>query len=545
MVDSRAKRLVEIGDGLFSAQTPYNNIRQEIAEIFYPMRSDFTATLPLGPDFQTGVMDSFSVQSRETLGNMPHAMTRQGEWFGVSTGDDDLDEDHSNMEWFESTKKSMRKQMYATTSNFVAATIEADHDFVTFGNSILSVEENASRNGLIYKAHHPKDNVWMANADGKIDHNQRALEMTARNVCRNKRWDVHPDIEKIAREKPNTPIKLRHILMSIDDIYGDDMKMLRKFRGKPFLSVYVDVERQKILGEAGMPVFNYIISSWRKLSNLMYAFSPATLNCLPDGRMLQQLAMIILETGERAIDPPIVAKDNLFRDGYRAYAGGLTMADLDGKESLDDVIKVMEQRGQLGFGVEMKQDVRALISESMLLSKLFLPSTKDMTAFETQARIDEVRRAALPFFGPYESEFNLPICDVTFEMMINARAIPPTPESLDNSEITFKFQGPLNTLEGRQTIQAGTESMSFIEAASKLDPATRADYDVRKITQDVVRGTGAKPDWFIDQEQADQNKETIDQTGQAVQAATLLAGGAEAAGNVADATLKLQQAGAV
>lgn len=543
-MEERAKRLVEIGSSLFAAQAQWNNLRQEIAELFYPMRADFTSELPIGTDFQTGLMDSYTVQARETLGNMPHATTRQGDWFSVSTGDDELDENHANMEWFEATKKVMRKEMYATTANFSAALIENDHDFVTFGNGIVTVEENASRNGLIYKAHHPKDVVWMTNADGTDDHVQRNISMTARNICR--RWkNAHSDIHKCADQEPNKPFKLRHVLMPVDDIYGDDKASRRRYGRNKFASIYVDVEHQQILGESGMPVFNYIISGWRKLSNVMYAFSPATLNCLPDARMLQDLARILLEQGEKAIDPPIVGKGEIFRDAVNLYAGGLTYVDLDADEHIQDVLHVLENKGQLGFGLEMKQDIRALISDSLLLSKLFLPpiDKEKMTAFETNARLDEVRRAALPFFGPYETEVNLQTCDVTFSMLINARIIPAPPKELDNSDITFKFEGPLNTLEGRQTIQAYQESFAIVTAASEVDPAIKADYDIRKATQDAVRGTGAKPDWFLDQEVADEGQEQINEAVGAAQAIDLLGGGAAAAKDVAETTLKLQQSG--
>lgn len=544
-MDSRAKRLVEIGDGLFSAQTPWNNLRQEIAELFYPIRSDFTRTLSIGEDFQTGLMDSYPVQARETLGNMPHAMVRQGDWFSVSTGDDELDEDPENMEWFDEAKEVMRKAMYAPGANFVSATIEGDHDYVTFGNAILSIEENASRNGLIYRAHHPRDVVWMFNGDNVIDHVQRAMVMTARNVCANKRWTPHPDVKKLATETPNVTIKIRHILMPTDEMYGDDKAMRRKYAGKPFVSLYVDVERCHILGESGSPSFNYVIPGWRKLNGIMYAFSPATLNCLPDSRMLQSLSRIILEQGEKAIDPPMVAKGEIFRDAVNLYAGGLTYVDLD-DEKLQDVMQVLENRGQLGFGFEMKQDVRNLIAEAFLLNKLFLPDTKDMTAFETNARLDEVRRAALPFFGPYDSDYNLPICDVTFEALLNARAIPPPPEKLLGTDITFKFDGPLNTLEGRKTIASFQESIQIITAAASLgDQSILQQFDVKQMTKDAVHGTDPKPDWIVDEEKVAEAADQTAQADQLAQAAEIANAGAMTAKNVGEGAQALQAAGIV
>lgn len=513
-------------------------------ELCHPMRSDYMSPLTPGTDFMTGLMDSYMVQARETLGNMPNAMLRQGDWFNVSTGNEEQDEIPENMAWFDKAKEATRNFIYAPRANFVAATVEADHDWVSMGNPVLSVEENTARNGLLFKAWHPKDNAWMMDGDGQIDHNQRNLPMTARNIC--KRWkNCHSEIHKAAEKEPNRVFKLRHILMPVDDIYGDDRAKRRQYAKKPWISMYVDCEHNEILGESGMPVFNYIIPRWRTLSNITIGFSPATINCLPDGRMLQQLARILLEQGEKAVDPPTVAKGEMFRDAVNLYAGGMTYVDLEEDEKLQDKLMVLDSHGQLGFGIEMKQDVRNLIAESFLLNKLMLPSAHEMTAFETNARLDEFRRAALPFFGPIESEYHLKLLDVTFEMLLANRAIPAPPESLEGTDITFKFEGPLNTLEGRQTIASYQESMQIIAAGAQFNEKLPQRYDLDKMTKDAVRGTGAKADWFIDEEAEAQIDAENAQAAELAKTAAILNAGGATAKTIGEGTQALQQAGLV
>lgn len=544
-MEERAKRLVEIGNSLFSTFGPWNTLRQEICEIYHPMRADFTCDLSPGSDFQTNLMDSSTVQARETLGNMPHAMLRQGNWYSVSTGDEELDEDPSNARWALDASQTMRKFIYAPRANFISATTEADHDWVTIGNPVLSVEENVARDGLVYKAHHPKSCAWMMDGDGQIDHVQRDIMMTARNICRRWKGAVHPDIQKCNEKEPDKAFKLRHILMPLDDLYGDDRKKRRQLKGQPHLSVYVDVTHENMLGESGLPVFNYVVPRWRKLSNIPVGFSPATINSLADGRMLQDLARILLEQGEKAVDPPTIGKGDIFRDAINLYAGGHTHVDLDADEHIQDVFQVLENKGQLGFGLDMKQDVRFLIAESFLLNKLSLPNLHEMTAFETNARLDEYRRAALPFFGPYESEFNLPLLDVTFEMLIARNAIPAPPEALDNSEVTFKFDGPLNTLEGRQTIAAYQESVQIIAAGAQFDQTLPQGFDLKRAAKDAVRGTKAKPEWIVDDEVQDQIDADNEQAAELAQAAEIANAAAMTAKNAGEGALAMQQSGLV
>src|SRR6185437_15921659 len=98
-MDSRAKELVSIGDKLFNKKSQWDSLNQEVAEQIYPMRSDFTQSFTLGDDFSTDLMDYYPVQARETLGNTIGALLRQGEWFAVKTGYDEVDEDPANARW--------------------------------------------------------------------------------------------------------------------------------------------------------------------------------------------------------------------------------------------------------------------------------------------------------------------------------------------------------------------------------------------------------------------------------------------------------------
>lgn len=543
-MDSRAKELVRIGDSLFSKLQPWNDLRQEIAELCHPMRSDYTTTLSPGEDFQGNIMDSSMVQAREVLGNTPHAMVRQGDWFTPSTGEDEIDEVPENMAWFEGAKKKMRKGMYAPRANFVSATVEADHDYVSVGQAHLSVEENKGRDGLLYKAWHPRDCATMMDADGQIDTHHRNLMMSARNI--KKKWpDTCPqEIKNCCEKEPDKPFKIRHILMPVEDMYGDDKAMKRKFGRNPFISLYVACEHNALLGQGGMPVFNYVVPRWRALSNLSIGFSPATINCLADGRMLQEMARILLEQGEKAVDPPTIGAGDVFKNDINLYAGGFTMVDLDGQK-LQDVMQVLNESGNVQFGLEMRQDVRNLIAESFLINKLMLPSAREMTAFETQARLDEFRRAVLPFFGPLDSEYNLKLLEVTFDIMLANKAFAPPPDALRERDLTFQFSGPLNTLEGRQTVTAFQESVQLIAAGVQAteDRTIVQGFDIKKATKDAVRGAGGKPDWFIsedDQAAVDQQNEKQDGL---VQAAAIANAAGTTAESVGKGVLALQQAG--
>lgn len=548
-MEERARNLTAIGDALFTKKRPHDELNQEIAENFYPLRSDFTSPFSLGEDFSGDLMESFPVQARETLGNAPSSMLRTGQWFNVRTGYEEIDEQPANALWLESATDRFKRQIYDRKANFVRATGEVDHDYVTFGGGVISVGESSTRDHFLFRSWHPRDCAWMENADCRIDHIQRKMPTTARNIMANPVWakKAHEDIKRAAEKDPTTEFKIRHIVLPADEMYGDDKVRRRSLasKGMKFISLYIDCDHEIILGEGALPVFGYVTPRWRTISNYQYGFSPAAITALPDGRMIQSMARILLEQGEKAVDPPTIGKGNIFRDEINLYAGGHTHVDLEDSDDIRKVFQTVDQGGNLGLGLEMKQDVRMLIAESFLLNKLMLPSAREMTAFETQARLDEFRRAALPFFGPIESEYHLPLLDMAFELGIRNKAFnfEEMPRELGDMDVTFTFDTPLNTAEGRQTILAYQESLQIIAGAAQIDNTITAGYDIKKATKDAVRATGANADWMLEGEAEQQSEEAASMDAGLVKAAELGLAGAGVAGAVADSSMKLQEAG--
>lgn len=546
-MDSRARELVRIGAGLFKKKQQWDELNQDIAEQIYPLRADFTQKFTLGDDFSTGLMDSYPVLARDTLGSMPNAMLRQDDWFKVQTGDEELDEDQTVEQWLEGATKRLRKIVYDRRANFVRATIEADHDYVAFGNPVLTVEESPTRDHLFFRSIHPKECAWMENAVGAIDHVQRKTPMTARAIGKRRAWagNLHQDIKQAIEKDPTAEFDIRHVVLPTDEVYGDDRKAMRKYGGMPFLSIYIDCEHETILGEGGLPVFNYVIPRARTISGYQYGFSPWAINALPEVRMLQAISRIVLEGGEKAVDPPTIAKGEIFRDAVNLYAGGMTFVDLEDSDDIRKVFQTVDQPGNIGVGAEMKADARNLIAEAFLLNKLMLPNVREMTATEANFRMDEFRRAALPFFGPIEAEYHLPMLDIAFQLSLRNGAfnIEEMPDALSDRDVSFGFDSPLNTAKGRKTVQSFMESVQIIAAASQFDETIPTRWNLGKMTDDAVRGTGAPTDWEVDEDDRQQAEDQAAQVAGLQQAAAMLQQGAQVGKDVADTSVALQQAG--
>lgn len=549
MTDSRADELCSITSALFSKKQPWNSLCQSIADIDYPMRADFTSDITLGDDFAGLVMDSFTINSRETLGNAIDSMLRQGEWFQIGTGDEERDNRPANAIALKRGTEMLRRVVKDPRTNFDVAMKEADHDWVAFGNPVLSWEEAPTRDSLVLRAWHPKLCAWMVDEAGKINANHRRMNMQARNIRRKfvtGQWKgrLHKDIEQCCKTEPMREFPIAHILMPIDEIYGDDHKMMRQHKHK-FISIYIDETHREILNELGSKVFNYIIPRYRTLTGIAQGFSPHAINSLPDARMLQAMALVILEQGEKAVDPPIVGASDVFVREMNLYAGGFTSVDLEANQDLRHAMQVVETSQGLQTGLQLKQDVRQLIAEAWLLNKLFLPNVREMRELEVMVRTEEFRRAALPFFNPIESQYHSPILSTGFEMAVNMGQIDGRifPEELQDEDVSFTFTSPIKEAEGQKVVAAFHASVAIVSASAEVDKSIADMFDLRRATIDAVRGAQAEPEWFKTEDQQKQAAAEGDQVAKLQKTASLLQQGAVATQDVANAKVAAEQAG--
>src|SRR5687768_4100792 len=111
MGDSRCEELLRISGQAFERFRAYRQLCQDLAENFYPMRADFTRTLNL-EEFAGNLMDSYPVQAHEQLSNAIESMLRQGPWFSVRTGDEDVDKRPGNMVSLKRATSALRSVVY-------------------------------------------------------------------------------------------------------------------------------------------------------------------------------------------------------------------------------------------------------------------------------------------------------------------------------------------------------------------------------------------------------------------------------------------------
>lgn len=530
--------IIKHGQSLFSTRSSLMSMWQDIANNFYVERADFTTTRTAGDDFAAHLMTGTPCLIRRDLGNTLGAMLRPSskEWAKMGTALGIEDESTAARAWLEAAMKIQRKAMYDRSSLFVRATKEADHDFATFGNCVISIELIRSTMTLLYRCWHLRDVAWCEGVDGKISTVYRKWNMTAKDMQRLFGGKVHRQVNVMASIDPYAKVEVMHCVVPAD-MYPHKDKQWRY----PFVSIYYDCANKHVVETVNIKRMPYVIPRWQTVSGSQYAFSPATIIALPDARMLQDQAQVLIEAGEKAVSPPMLAVQEAIRGDISVMAGGITWVDAEYDERLGSVLRPLTQdKSGYSFGAEMYGATRSAIAEAFFINKIQMPSFqgRDPTAFEVGQQVQEYIRQALPIFEPMEGEYNGGISDLTFEILFDAGAFGPVssmPKELQGQDIQFKFESPLTEAIERAKGQRFLELKSMLAQGIELDPSMAALPRVEAIMRDVAGGIGTPAKWLNSEMEISQIKDQQEKQARAQQLLAIMQQGANVSKTLSDA----------
>ena len=534
------KQLRDVADDLFKKKAPLNSLHQEIADNFYPERADFTVSRSLGTDFAAHLMSSYPVRCRRDLGNQFSTMLRPTArpWFHVvrKYAKQESTEVKTWLEWFEETQ---RRAMYDTHALFTRATKEGDHDFAGFGQAVLSVELNKNANGMLYRCWHLRDVAWQENEEGKIGFVVRKWKPTAQALSRTFPGKVHDKVEELVSKTPFAEVECMHFVVEAD-MYDD------KANGRPRWSIWYDAMHDKIMQAVPIWGRHYVIPRWQTVSGSQYSYSPASVCALPDARLLQAMTFTLLEAGEKATSPPIIATQSAVRTDLALYAGGVTWVDEEYDERLGAALRPLEQdfRG-FNYGVQMNADTRAMLHAAFFLDALTLPQrAPEMTAYEVGQRVQEYIRNALPIFEPMEQEYNAALCDETFELLWRNGGFgnPASwPRELRGAEIEFTFESPLHDAIEEQKGQKFQQAQALIGSAIALDPSCAFLPKTEVALRDALMGVGIPATWLNTDAYVQEQKSNQQAAAQAQQKLAAIEQASNAAKNIGQSGMVPQQ----
>ena len=539
-----AKRLKELGDDTFTKRESLLQLWQSIGENFYPIRADFTYQRQLGYDFASDLASSYPIIVCRELSDQIGMMLRPTEkqWFHMIAPDVNK-EDNDARRWMEWATGVQRRAMYDTASQFARATKEGDADFATFGQFVMSVHLNRNQDTLLYRCWHLRDCAWIEGDEGKIACVWRKWKPKVLELNRLFGSKLHRNVTAKMERRPFEEVECMHIVVD-SDLYDGDA------RGRPRWSVYYDCDNHYVIEATPIWGKHYIIPRWQTVAGSQYAFSPATIAALPDARLLQAMTMTLLEAGEKAVNPPLIATQDAVRSDIAIYAGGITWVDMEYDEKLGAALRPLTQDyRQLPVGIDMQRDSKLMLAQAFFLNKLALPQrAPEMTAFEIGQRVQEWIRSALPIFEPMEAEDNGQLCEETFDVLMRGGAFGSPfdmPRGLRGAEVKFKFSSPLHDIIEQQKGTKLLEAKALIAEAAALDRAALVMVDAQVALRDALAGAGVPAKWVRSEISVKQIERAKQQAEEAQTTLDAMEQGSVVAGNLASASKDLAAAPAM
>ena len=506
---------------------------QTMAENFHPPRADFTVNHTLGDDLMNGLLSSYPIIAHRDLTGVLATMLRRDEWFKLNKGgiNGGSQVGHTAKKWLEEKTNIMRRRMYEPTAGITKATRQADGDFTLIGQGVITAEMQRDRSGLLYRTWHPRDVAWTEGEDGQVANPTRTWRPYAGDLCKMFKDSVSAKTKQIAEKDPFTRIECYHMVRPVD--YHNESKLYdgSDVGDHPYISTYIEVGQDGkeggVLEQKALYNKMYIIPRFQTVSGSPYAYSPAALAALPDARLLQAMTNTLLEAGEKATNPPMIAQEGVLRGDIGLFAGGMTYIDRAYDERAGVGLRPMpiDTRG-LPIGMDQAGAIREEIADSFFLNKLMLPSvgSGNMTAYEVSQRMDEWVRHTLPLFEPMEAEYNGQLCDITFELMMNNGDFGSPmdiPKELQGEEVVFTFESPISQAIERKKGAMYTQMSEMLAIAAQNNQLGIHEVDGSKALRDALTGIGVPQEWQRTEEAAQQ----MQAVQQAVQLATMAEAG--------------------
>lgn len=458
-MDNIADDLIRRQEALAGERATLDTLWQEIAELMKPLRADFTFQRVPGDKRTQKIFDATAGLAADNLaaGLWGMITNAANDWFTLRSDLPESEETQETKEWLDDVTRRMQGSFAANGQRFYARVMELYADLVTFGTGIFYSEEDAATGRVHYSCRHLAECFIAENERDEVDTVFRRFSFTARQA--HKRWGdkCHASLLRALEKEPDRRFTFLHAVMPREDVARDRFDPA----GMAFASFYLDVENRLLLSEGGYHDFPYQVPRWSTASRGLYGDSPAML-ALPDVKMLNAMSKTTIVAAQKAVDPPLLAVDEVAVRGLRTHPGGIIYGGLD--ENGRRRYEPLHSGGNVGLGLELEEQRREAVRQAFHFSLLMMVQQPNQTATEVLARQEEKLRLMGPHLGRIQAEFLDPLIRRQFGIMRRANLLPTPPKQLRQGGIRIEYVSPL------ARAQRAGEGAAIVRALESLAP---------------------------------------------------------------------------
>jgi hypothetical protein len=472
----------------------------DLARVLLPRRQGFTTATEPGEQRVDDVYDGTPMQAARSLANTVGAMIRpEGENLTViKTENDALMDSGEVQDWLGKSTEELNGGIRNPKARFRQATGEVDLDLVVLGTGILFVGLGAAQNNLIFQSVHLKDGFPMFDDEGNPVGMYRKRKMFIwQAVMMFGQENLSTETQERYENKRNGKDEKIDFLYWVGLRKGVRPANALLATSMPYEELWMETVAKHIVRKGGFEDFPFVVPRWDTSSGEEYGRSPGMI-ALPDSNTLQAIGETILVAGQRLADPPLMAPNDGAFNEVNTFPGGMSYYDVETAASVGgNPFFPMISGANLPVTRDMQTDIRNQVAAAFFKNILNLPQQgPQMTATEIIQRKDEFIREVGPVFGRFETDYNQPLVERSFKIMLRNGAFDPIPDVLSGENVKFEFDLPVNKIKKQvQSAAASQWAMEVLQMAQiapeakhliNVDALARFKADAAALPHDIM-----------------------------------------------------------
>ena len=485
---------------------------EQIAERVLPRSAEFVGERTPGDKRTSKLYDATAALALERFAAAVESLLtpRGARWHTLRTTNSALNNDPDVKAYFDRVEAVMFARRNSPTAGFASQMHEGYMSLGAFGTAGTFVDHAPGR-GLMYRAIHLADLFIAENEHGRIDTVYRQFEVSARQALRMfVDGDLSDDIRKLAADKPDSRIKLLHVVMPRTD--RDITRPDRK--NKPIFSGYFEVKTKQPIEEGGFDTMPYIVSRYNTGPRETFGRSPA-MTVLPDIKMINEMSKTVIRASQKVVDPPLLIADEGVLFPVNTNPGAVTFARMDGRSQAP--IQPLNTGARIDIGLDMMDQRRKVINDAFLVTLFqILVETPTMTATEVLQRAQEKGALLAPTIGRQQTESLGPMIDREFDILDEQGELPALPDILIEAggEYEVEYVSPLSRAMKAEEGIGILRTLEMVQPIAAVDPGVMDNFDTDEITRTLADTNGVPQRILRSQEDIDAIRQQRDQQAQ-------------------------------
>lgn len=480
----------------------------EVADYVIPRKDDVFGSRTKGEKKHNKLFTSISVHANEELASALHGMLTNPStvWFGLSTGNDELDQNKDIKDWLQDTTKRMISVLNA--SNFQTEVHQNYLDLGAFGTTILRVEEDKDM-----VARFQARPIYEAYIDesykGIVDTVSYEYKKSLRVLRQEFGMEMFEQDHEMMKDLINDPQKeetVIHLVMPREDfaLYKLDES------NRPFMSVHVLKRNMKVLKQSGFFESPYIVPRWTKISGEIYGRSPG-MKALSDIKMVNAMKKAVIQGAQKVVDPPLQAPDDGVLLPLKTAPGKINYYRAGSKDRIEPLIT--GSRPDLGEDIinNVKEDIR----KAFFIDQLQIRQADRMTATEVMQRREEQLRMLGPILGRQHFEFLKPLVDRLFGIMSRKKLFKPAPAELQGKDLEVKYTSQIARVQETSDADNVTRVFGLLSPIASAKPEVLDNFDADYMARHLSHKFGLPAGYMTGEQEVEQKRTAMaEQLGQ-------------------------------